>query len=100
MATNMDNKANPNATSDVLEFTLPKSEVDQVLDMDSFGDLCIPVQVVGQTLDTYTFRKIKSASVDKAFRAESVEQMRERVIEATKDKAENENEDTTSDSED
>lgn len=79
MPTNMDNKANPNATADVMEFTLNKSEVGQVLDMDSYGTLAIPVQVIGESSETYTFRKCKSVAVEKPFRGESVTEMRDRA---------------------
>lgn len=77
--TNMDNKKNPNASVDVFEFTLPKNEVDQALDVGSFGEVMIPVEVLSVGEKTYTFRKRASAHTDKPFQDEPLAVMRERI---------------------
>jgi len=61
------------------EFCLPKSEVNADLAVGEFGNLTIQVEVIAVESDEIKFRRHGEAKADGAFKAESLEQMRERI---------------------
>lgn len=78
MATNMDTKKNQEATEPVLEFRLPKSEVDSPVAVGDNGHVIIPVNVLDMSDGMITFRKngpVKCLD----FKEETIESMRERI---------------------
>jgi len=76
----MDSQHQMPEKSDVLsEFTIPKSEVDTDLATGEFGTISIPVEVVSVESDEIVFRKHGPIKTDGSFKAESLEQMRERI---------------------
>ena len=77
--TNMDIRKNPDATAPVLEFSLPKHEIDTDLAVGEFGEVILPVEVVAVSGSMVTFRKTKSARADATFHDESLTQMRDRM---------------------
>lgn len=77
--TNMDNKANPNATVPILEFSLPISEVDADLTIGDEGEIRIPVEVIEVTSDRVSFRKDGKAEVFGDFKPETLDNMKERI---------------------
>jgi hypothetical protein len=79
MATNMNINENKNATTPVMDFSLPKSEVDIDVAVGEFGEVCIPVEVVEVGKDTITFRKRGKAEAEGSFHQEPLEVMKERI---------------------
>lgn len=79
MPTNMDSAKNKNATEPVFEFTLPKSELDTSMAMDEKGKIMIPVQVVAESKDSFTFRKVGKCEVPEEFKDEPLDEMRKRI---------------------
>jgi len=82
---NMDPQNKPDAKVPVFEFKVPKSEIDADLKVGDLGKLLIPVEVVADSDDSYTFRKKKLITVEGTFRPETVNEMRDRLIEKQKD---------------
>lgn len=78
-STNMDPSNKPNATVPVLEFLIPKSEIDGELKKDSYGRLNLYVRVVDDTGDRYMFRKEGDASQESTFHDETVNDLRDRI---------------------
>jgi len=77
--TNMDIRKNPEATTPVFEFTLPKHEIDADLKMGDHGEVIVPVEVVAVTGSDVTFRKVASARTDQKFGPTSSAEMREKM---------------------
>lgn len=78
--TNMDTKANPTATTPIMEFMVPISELDMELSEGERGKLLIPVEVVAVNDGMVTFRKMKSITAEGTFRRETTNEMRERLL--------------------
>lgn len=78
--TNMDNKKNPNATTPILEFTLPKNECDVDAQTGDHGEIRLKVEIIAETPDSFTFRKKDKAVAEGNFRPEGAKEMRERLI--------------------
>ena len=78
--TNMDTKESPNATSAVMEFKLPKSEIDMQLKVGELGRMSIPVEVIAESAESYTMRKRGSVKAEGTFHKESLGEMRERMV--------------------
>lgn len=76
---NMDNIENPEATMPVMEFTVPTTEVDGMMDIGQVGEIIIPVEVISRDKTSITFRKAGAARTDKHFQQESAKDMRKKV---------------------
>lgn len=63
------------------EFNMSESEVDQELQVGEIGTITIPVVVVAIEKGQVTFRKADKAHIDGGFRKETLDEMRERIIE-------------------
>lgn len=64
---NMDNMEHEDATSPILEFTVPSAEIDSDLKMEQKGEVIIPVEVIAKGDTSITFRKIGIIRTDKHF---------------------------------
>lgn len=82
--TNMDTKANPTATTPIMEFMVPVSELDMELKTGERGKLLIPVEVVALSDGMVTFRKMNSITAEGTFRKETTNEMRTRLLDADK----------------
>lgn len=78
--TNMDTHRNPNATTPVMEFMVPISEIDMELSAGERGKLLIPVEVVAVSDGMVTFRKMDSMTAQGTFRQETANEMRDRLL--------------------
>ena len=63
---------------DIIEFELPKSEVDAAVNVGEFGKISIPVEVI-EVGDKIKFRKNGKASAEDMFKPEPLNDMRERM---------------------
>ena len=86
--TNMDTKANPSATTPIMEFMVPKAEIDMELAQGERGKLLIPVEVVAISDGMVTFRKMDNLTAQGTFRRETTNEMRDRLIKDQKIKEE------------
>lgn len=77
--TNMDTKANPTATTPIMEFMVPVSELDMELKEGERGKLLVPVEVVAVSDGMVTFRKMSSITAEGTFRKETLNEMRTRL---------------------
>lgn len=77
--TNMDIKNNKEATAPIMEFMLPKSEVDADLKVGQHGKITIDVEVISIGDGMISFRK-ESNAVAGRFSEETIPEMRGRII--------------------
>ena len=79
--TNMDVRRNPSATTPIMEFMVPVSEIDMDLKVGERGNLRIPVEIVAVSDGMVTFRKVNSITSEGTFRPETTNEMRSRLLE-------------------
>jgi len=79
------------------QFNMSESEVDQELKVGEIGTITIPVVVVSIEKGQVTFRKAAKAHVDAGFRKETLDEMRERIIDEQEESKETTDEEATED---
>jgi len=82
---NMDTRNNKDATVPILEFKIGKEEVQADLKVGERGTLCVDVEVVANSDDFYTFRKVNVVRTDSTFRPETSADMEKRAMEQEDD---------------
>lgn len=70
------------------EFNMSESEVDQPLKVGDIGTITIPVVVVSVEKGQVRFRKTNTANVDSGFRKETLDEMRNRIVDEQEEAAE------------
>ena len=96
----MDKQTNMQAyVTPMMEFSIPESEVDAQVTVGDVGAVTIPVVIVSHENGRVTFRKTKNLEIQGGFRAETVDELRKRIIdeqeEATESPEEEAKEDET-----